>query len=467
MTIAIGILMLFGYLLIATEHISNINKAATAMFVGVVGWILFMLTGTEYISTFHAEEWEEFVEGATVDWKLTHEFIAQNVFMRHASYIFSVVMYILATLAIVDVLNSNECFDFLKNIIRRRNSRWVIWMSVFITFVLSANLDNLTTTMLMLLLLKKIVAKDKDRIYIGTAIVVAANCGGCCSVIGDITSLMVWYKGAITPTNFFVACVAPALLATAVTTYLISRKLPEAISIVRPTVFFRGDEHVLPLWQRIALLIIGIGGLWFVPTFTRITLLPPFLGSLCVVSLLWVLNEIFNRKRIISEQPSILSGSDHRLLYETMQVIMFVIGMCLAVGVVTECGVMLWLRNAVETVLPNIYTIGIVMGFISAFLDNVALVLTGINMYDVIPTDAVASSYESFFAQNGPYWHLIVFCGAVGGCLMPIGNTAGCALMKMEDEANGKWYFKNITGKVLVGWGVGLLAYFIIDFFIR
>lgn len=466
-TIAIGVLMLLGYMLIASEHLSNINKAATAMFVGVVGWILFMLTGTEYISTVHAEEWTEFLDGREPEWQDIHTFIAQNVFLKHAMYICNLVMYMLATIAIVDVLNSNECFGFLKNTIKNRNSRVVLWLAVAFTFFISTNLDNLTTTVLMLLIMKKIVANDKQRIYIGAAILVAANCGGCCTVIGDTASLMVWYKDAVTPANFSGALIIPALLATSVTTYLIQRKLPHTLDLVRSTVIFRGEDSILPTWQRITLLTIGLGGLWFVPTFYRITLLPPFLGSLCVLCLLWVLNEVFNRKRIRTEQPSILKGSDHRLLYESIQAIMFVIGMCLAVGVAYECGAMAWLRNFIETICPNIYIIGTLTGFISAALDNVALVLTGINMYDVVPDAAVTSDYLSFFAQNGPYWHILVFCSAVGGCLLPIGNTAGYAFLKMEDEASGTWYLKHIAGKVLCGWAVGLTCYFIIDYFIR
>lgn len=464
MTIAIGILMLFGYIFIATEHMTNINKAAVAMFVGVVGWILFMLTGTEYISVIHADEWNTFLNGAEEDWTHTHQFIAQNVFSKHAMYICNLVMYLLATIAIVDVLNSNECFDFLKGWIRNRNSLHVLWVSVIITFFLSCNLDNLTVTLLMILLIKNIVENDKQRIYIGAAILVAANCGGCCTVIGDISSLMVWYKDAVTPAIFSGTLIVPAMLATITSTYLISRKLPPTLDIIRPTFMFRGDDRAVPIWQQHTLLLIGMGGLWFVPTFHRITLLPPFLGSLCVLCLLWVLNEIFNHKRITTEQPFILAGSNHRLLYESMQLIMYVIGMGLAVSVLIECGAMNWLRNTAETLIPNMYVMGGLMGFVSAALDNVALILTGINMYDVVPDAENVNEYTNFFIQNGEYWDLIVYCGVVGGCLLPIGNTAGLAFLKLEEEASGTWYLKHIAGKVLAGWLVGMFAYFMIDY---
>lgn len=467
MTVAIGVLMLFGYLLIATEHLTNINKAATAMFVGVVGWILFMMTGTEYISAMHHVEWMTFLGNESPDWTHQQTFIAQHVFTHHAVYICSLVMYMLATIAIVDVLNSNECFSFLKDWIKSRDSRYVLWVSVLLTFIISVNLDNLTTTILMLLVLKKVVANDKQRIYIGAAILVAANCGGCCTVIGDTSSLMVWYKGAITPGNFSGVMFVPSLLTACVVTLLIQRELHTTIDVVRSTIMFRGDDYVLATWQRVSLLVLGLGGLWFVPTFHRITMLPPFLGSLCVLCLLWVLNEIYNHKRIHTEQPFIFRGSDHRLFYEAMQVVMFVIGMYLAVSVLIECGAMRFFKNVIDSVIPNIYVIGVAMGFVSAVLDNVALVLTGINVYDIVPDGMVHTDYQSFFTVNGPYWHLIVFCGAVGGCLLPIGNTAGYAFLKLEEEASGKWYLKHIAFKVLCGWGVGLATYFVIDYFIR
>lgn len=466
MTIAIGILMLLCYLLISTEHITNINKAATAMFAGVVGWVLFMCTGTEYISAMHGAEFASYLGGAQEDWEHVHDFIANHVFLRHSVYICSLVMYLLATIAIVDVLNSNECFGFLRTWIRNRNSQWVLWMSCLVAFLLSANLDNLTTTMLMLLVLKKVVADDRQRLLIGAAVLIAANCGGCLTVIGDITSLMVWSKGAVTPANFSGALVLPTLVASIVPIGLIAIKLPATLSLVRPTVIFRGDDSILPLWQRIVLMVIGMCGLWFVPTFHRITLLPPFLGALCVLCLLWVLNEIFNHKRIMTEQPSILRGGDHRLLYESLQVIMFLVGMCLAVSVLIECGAMKALHDWAESLVPNIYIFSVIMGLLSALMDNVALILTGINMYDIIPAEGVTDAHSMLFSVNGSYWHLIVYCGIVGGLLLPIGNTAGYALMRSEDM-DMWWYVKNITWKVLLGWAVGLGVYFLVDFLWR
>lgn len=453
--------MLIGYLMIATEHITHINKAAIAMFVGVVGWILFMCTGTEFITRMHGPEFQAFVEqgGLLSEWSNVQQFIAKNVFLRHSTYICSLVMYLLSTLAIIDVLSTNGCFDFISVMLRSRSSRVVLWGAVAATFIISANLDNLTTTMLMLLVLSRLIRNDKQRLWVGTAVVIAANCGGCFTVIGDITSLMVWTKGAVTPGNFSGMLFVPCFIATIVPTLLISRKLPETLDLVRRGVVYDGDDSTLMLWQRIVLFIIGMGGLWFVPTFYRITMLPPFLGSLCVLVVIWVLDEIFHARQLATRQPTLFSNANHRLQYETMQVIMFVIGITLSMSVLVECGAMNQLATWCDTYIHNNYILSCVWGVISSVLDNVALIMCSISMYDVA-TDAT-STYIEQFGQNGQYWHLVLLSGIVGGCLLPIGNTSGYALMRMEG-ATIWWYFKHVSGKVLAGWIAAILSYFII-----
>ncbi len=431
MHVAIVILMLVGYVLICAEHFTRINKATVAMFVGVVGWIL----------------------------------IRDHMFFNHMVEICSIVMYLLATMAIVEVLNNNDCFDFITDWSRARNSHRVLWSLVFFTFVLSANLDNLTTCVMMLMILKKLVANYKQRMYIGAAIVVAANCGGCFTVIGDPTSLIMWTRGAVTATNFSGALILPALVATVIPVALIGRKLPESLDIVRPGIVFRGDDSSLPAWQRMMMLIIGIGGLWFIPTFHRITNLPPFLGALCVLGVLWVVNEIVNRRAIMSEQPLTITGS-RSLQYQVMQIIMFFVGIGLCVGVLIEIGAMAKVAQWADHYIHNIYIMSLATGLISAMMDNISLVLTGISIYSVVPDMPGLTEYARSFTQNGQYWHLIALSGCVGGCLLPIGNTSGYALMKSED-VSFMWYVRHISGKVLFGWLAALGTYFLVDYFLR
>ncbi|MBR4757920.1 MAG: sodium:proton antiporter [Bacteroidaceae bacterium] len=442
MTIAIVALMLLAYALIASEHLTHINKATTAMFAGVVGWILYLCSGVDQTQ------------------------VAEQVFVGHSAYMCSIVLYLLSTMAIVEVLSVNGCFDFITEFLRTRSTKRFLWGIVLITFLLSANLDNLTTVVLMLIIMRRLLSNSHQRLLVGAAIVIAASCGGSFTVIGDVSTLMIWTKGAVTPTAFAKAMLLPALVATAVPVVLISYDLPTTLDIHRRHIVYRGDDHAMPLWQRVVMLFFGIVGLWLVPTFHRITQLPPFLGSLCVLGVVWVLNEVFNRSSIRSEQPVLLPGSDRRLQYEVMQVIMFFIGVALSVSVLIETGVLSAAGRWVDSNIHDIYVFSVFMGVLSAVLDNVCLVLSAVSIYDVLPDGSAQTAYQQFFTQNGAYWHLVVLSACVGGCLLPIGSTAGYALLKSEDTSIW-WYFRHISGKVLLGWIAALIAYFGVDYVLR
>ena len=466
MTLAIVIIVLLGYLLICTEHITRINKATVAMFCGVVVWVLFMCYGPQYIMSLHKADFQKFIGGALAysvnDINL---YISEHLFARHMFQLCSIVMYLLSTMAIVELLQNNGCFDFIKDWCWVRN-RWRISLSLALfSFILSANLDNLTSSVVMLMLLKQLVINPHQRMLLGTIVVIATNCGGCFTVIGDVTSLMIWTRGAVTPTNYSSALILPAVVAVVIPSLLICRKLPERVDLKRPGFIFRGDDSALPVWQRLMMLLVGIGGLWFVPTFHRLTMLPSFLGALCVLGVLWVVNEIVNRKSILSDQPMTMSSS-RSLQYEVLQMIMFFIGIGLSVDALIEVGAMQHVADWCDNHIHNIYLMSLFLGLVSSVMDNIALVLSGISIYPVLPDSAALSDYLTSFTQNGQYWHLIALSGCVGGCLLPIGNTAGYALMKSEDVTIW-WYFRHVTLKVLIGWLASLGVYFLIDYFLR
>ena len=470
MTIAILSLILIGYVLIAHEHITHINKATIAVFAAAVGWILFMCTGTEFVLKMHGPEFAAFTGGSAFDSETVKEFIAQHVFVRYAADICSIVLYLLATMNIVNVLNSNGCFDFITDTVRAKDSRVLLWGLVGFTCLLSVNLDNLTTTVMMLMIMRRIVSQTRWRMWIGSAIVIAANCGGVITVIGDPTSLVVWTKGAVTPWDFTKALFLPALMATIIPTFFISRSLPETLEIYRPTTSYRGDSSPLALWQRIMMLTVGLGGLWFIPTFHRITLLPPFLGALCVLGVLWVLHEVMNHQRIKTGQP-LYVNEDRSFQYTNLQMIMYFAGIFMCVGLLVETGVMSSLSAWCDEWIHNIYIMSAAIGLISSVLDNIALVLTAINIYPVAEniaslSPALAPDYAQSFLENGQYWHLIIYSGCVTGCLLPIGNLSGFLLMKAEDVSIA-WYVKHIMPKVLLGWAVGLAVYFLVDLWLR
>ena len=212
-------------------------------------------------------------------------------------------------------------------------------------------------------------------------------------------------------------------------------------------------------------MVLAFGGLWFVPTFHRITLLPPFLGALCVLGVVWVANEVINIHRIKSEQPQTISMG-RSLQYEVLQVIMYTVGACLCVDVLIEIGAMRAASGWLDANIHSTYLLSIVLGLLSAVMDNIVLVLSGVNIYSVLtPAEAVTPYLENFL-QNGQYWHLISLSGNIGGCLLPIGSVAGLALMKSE-EVTIWWWFRRITLGAFFGWLCALGTYFLVDSFLR
>ncbi len=435
MTIVIVSITLLAYLLIASEYFTKANKTTVAVFTGVVVWILFLSSKAA-----------------------TKQDIATNVFVPYVEYISSIVLYLLTTMSIVDVLNSNGCFKFVNKFVHTRNTNMLLWTFVGLTFLMSANFDNLTTAVLMLGIMHSVIKNERQRKFVGAAMVIAACCGGCLTVIGDVTSLMLWTRGAVTPTDFSLSMLLPATVGMAVPTLLIRNSLPSHLDINTNRYSYRGDDSSMPVWQRSVMLFIGIVGLWFVPSFHRITQLPPFLGSLCVLSVLWLLNDFFNRRSLQSESPLMLPGTNRRLHNEVLQVIMYFIGVTLAVSALTEIGAMAACGRWIDSNINDVYVFSVFIGLLSSVLDNICLVFSAINIYDVLP-GGDATYYQSMFQQNGEYWHLVILSGCLGGCLLPIGNVTGYAFMKAED-ASLAWYVRHISGKVVLGWIAALVTHF-------
>jgi Na+/H+ antiporter NhaD/arsenite permease-like protein len=266
-------------------------------------------------------------------------------------------------------------------------------------------------------------------------------------VIGDPTGLLLWGNEAVTATDFSSYLALPALVAWIVPTLLIGRQLPNRLDVDWGTAPFRGDDTRLNRWQRMLMLFVGLGGLWFIPTFLSITRLPAFLGALVVLSLLWVVNEAFNRKFMDADQMS-QRRIPRVIQYESVQQVLFVMGIMLGLGVVSETGVFTEVADWMDATIGDIWVVGIISGLLSSLVDSFTIAASGISLYDIWS----AGDY----AQNGLYWKVIAYCTAVGGCLLSVGTVCGLALMKMEHIHFG-WYFKNISFKVLLGWLLGLV----------
>lgn len=463
MTLIIVLLLVFGYLLIATGHLTGVSKAAIAMFIGTAGWVVYICWGADFVMSQHPHEYTEFLAGETPSSNAVKYFIYDGIFLKYVGRAASIVMFLLATMTIIEILNNNGCFDFITEWIRTRNSKRLLWTITLATFILSANLDNLTTATMMLVIMHNIVRSRRQRMLIGAAIVLAANCGGCFTVIGDPTGLLLWGDGAVTATNFSMYLALPAIVAWVIPTLLINRMLPSCLDTEWSAPPYRGDDTNLNRWQRFVMLIVGIGGLWFIPTFHNITKLSPFLGALCVLSVLWVVNEAFNRKLNDSDQMA-QRRIPRAIQYGTIQQMLFVMGIMLGMGVMTETGVLGDISAWIDYNIHNIWLVGILSGFLSGLVDTFTIAITDISLYPVVQNDVLGawldSDYLENFIQNGSYWKVIAFSTAVGGCLLSVGSTSGLALMKME-HVKLSWYLRTLTPKVLLGFVVGLAVLYI------
>ena len=447
MTLIIVTMLILAYVLIATGHLTGVNKAAIAMFLGTVGWVVYVCWGEDFVMAQHPGDYLEWLNGTTATSETVKLFIYNKVFLTYVGKAAAIVMFLLATMSIVELLNNNGCLDFITEWIRTRNSKRLLWTITFATFILSANLDNLTTATMMLVVMHNVLQNSRQRMYVGSAIVIAANCGGCFTVIGDPTGLILWGDGAVTASHFSGYLGIPAILAWVIPTIFINRELPDRLDTAWSPSPYRGDDTRLNRWQRFVMLIVGIGGLWFIPTFHNITKLAPFLGALCVLAVLWVINEAFNRKLIAADQMT-----QHRipmsLQYGALQQVLFVMGIMLGMGVVSETGVWSDVAEWFDTYIHDIWLMGIGAGLLSSIVDTFTIAISNISLYQVGVGEV---------STNGAFWKVIAYTTAVGGCLLSVGSVSGLALMRAEHVKFG-WYIKHITPKVLLGWIIGFVV---------
>ena len=454
MEVGILTLFLFGLLVMATEILHHVNKAAVAMFVGVVCWVLYICYGADFVLAQHETEFFTVLHGTAINSSVVKEFISHHVFFKYFLNAASVVLFLLSTLSITEVLETNGCFDFLHVWLRTRSPHRFLWTVATLTFLLSANLDNLTVTCLMLAMMHTIVADERDRLRFGSVIVVAANCGGAFTAIGDVTSLTLWNQELISPTHYSLILLLPCLVALVVTTLLVERSLPAYVRLVRSIPPYRGDDSTLNLWQRALMGVIGIGGLWFIPTYHRITHLPSFSGALCVLGILWIVHELCNHRLLTS---GFMSGrrSPMALQFQNLQNILLFIGLTLSVGAVCESGILPTIGCWAARHASDYYFLGIVAGIASSLFNNVSMLLLNVGIF--------SSSSATPFQPDGLFWPWLSYTTALGGSLLFIGTTAGFALWRME-SITLTWYIRHILPKVFIGALSGGLIFKIITY---
>ncbi len=441
MTLVIVTILLLGYVLIATSELTKINKAAVAVFAGTVGWVLYICWGADFVMKMHSAEYIDWLGGASATSLAVKQYIAQNIYLKYVGRGAEIALFLLATMTIVEILDNNGCFDFIKQIMRTRRSKRLLWIISVVTFVLSANLDNITTATMMAVMMHSIVPGRKHRQIYGAAIAIAVTCGGALTVIGDPTGLVLWTNGYVTATSYSMSLALPCMLSWVLPTWWLSRQLPENIDSQWSTMPYRGDDTRLNTWQRLVMLFVGIGGLWFIPTFHDITQLSPFLGALCVLSVLWIVNEVMNRK-LVDVDKMIQRRTPRALQYAVIQRILFVMGIMLAIGVTIETGAVAWLADLCDAHIGNVWVMAALSGLLSMVLDSFASALSFFSLYPDAP-------------QNDIYWKLVSYSTAMGGNILLFSSVSGIVIMKME-RISIAWFFKNVGWVSLVAWMLGM-----------
>ena len=419
MVFVIILIFVAGYACIALEAFTKVNKAAVALLMCVLCWTAYCLVPGHDLSSLPESLGET----------------AETLF------------FLMGAMTIVEIVDANGGFNFVRDTMKTRSKRKLLWRVAFMTFFLSAILDNLTTSIVMVMVLRKLIQDPKERLVFASMVIVAANSGGAFSPIGDVTTIMLWIKGMVSTQGVLTELFIPSLVSMVIPTLLLSLTLKGKFDKAQN--LHVGEVSVFTKHQRQAVFCLGVGGLIFVPIFKTITHLPPYMGILLVLGILWTVTEIFNRN--LDESDPMAKRVTHLLSRIDMSTILFFLGILMAVLCLKQVGVLNQLGDGLNTAFNgNPYFITSIIGILSSIVDNVPLVAACMNMYDVVP--------DTIYAVDGSFWQLLAYCAGVGGSMLIIGSAAGVVVMGLEKITFG-WYMKHITWLVFVGYVAGILVY--------
>ena len=452
LTIAIVVAFVIGYFFIAIESVTKVNKAAIALLMFVVCWTLFMIDPAQYLAT------------AIGDAKAL---IVSEEIEHHLGSTATTLFFLMGAMTIVELVDQNGGFNFVRDTLQTRSKKKLLWRIAFMTFVLSAILDNLTTSIVMIMILRKLVSDKKDRLIYAALVVIAANSGGAFSPIGDVTTIMLWNKGVITAAGVISEIFIPSLVSMVIPAYILSLSLKGKLTFTEEQAYsFQASS--LTTKQRKTIFFLGVGGLIFVPIFKSITHLPPFIGILLVLGVLWTVTEVFYaRLQEEEEQGAMQKRVTDMLSRIDMSTILFFLGILMAVACLETIGVLTQLGKGLDVAFEgNHYLVTGIIGVLSSIVDNVPLVAGCMGMYTVPTADMIAANPELIdFAVDGVFWQLLAYCAGVGGSMLIIGSAAGVVVMGLEKITFG-WYMKRITWIAFVGYVAGIISYWALRTFI-
>ena len=412
-----------GYVLITLEHPIKINKTATALITGVCCWTVYAL------ATDHAESVLQQLGG-------------------HLANTAEILFFLLGAMTVVELIDVHDGFTLITDRIASRNIRTLLWIISLLAFFLSALLDNLTTSIVMVSVARKLIRSTEQRRVVAGMIIIASNAGGAWSPIGDVTTTMLWIGGQITAVTIIQTLFLPSLVAMLIPLLLVSRlyksgeqteKATTKQGISRPyvTPVARRDRRIM--------LTVGLGGMLFVPIFKTLTHLPPYMGMMLIVGIIWVVSELIHSDKDEAERQKFTAA--YALSRIDTSSILFFLGILLAVGSLEVSGVLHALADSLNQTIGNLDVTVFLIGMISAVVDNVPIVAAAMGMYDL-----------KTYPADAKLWEFLAYCAGTGGSLLLIGSAAGVAVMGMEKLEFG-WYLRKISWIALLGYVAGAVLY--------
>ena len=418
MELYVIVVFVVGYLAIALEHPIRVNKTASALLAGVFCWTLFALSGHEGVSE-----------------ELSH----------HLSKIAEILFFLMGAMTIVELVDAYQGFRIITDRIRTKNPVKLLWLICWVTFFLSSILDNLTTSIVMVSLIRKLIPNKDMRMFFAGMIVIAANAGGAWTPIGDVTTTMLWIGGQISTVNImkmlFIPSVLCMLLPLLYLTFTLKGELGDA---TQPNALPNGENEAPPRGST-TMLMLGVGALIFVPIFKTVTHLPPYLGMLLGLGVLWVVSEMINPEADeAARKPLSAAGALSRIDSSS---VLFFLGILLAVGALESMHILQHFAAWLDSTVGSQSVIVTLIGLLSAIIDNVPLVAASMGMY----------SLETY-PMDSFIWEYLAYCAGTGGSILIIGSAAGVAVMGME-KIDFIWYLKRVSLIAMIGYFAGAFAY--------
>ncbi|MDZ4333285.1 MAG: sodium:proton antiporter NhaD, partial [Pseudomonas sp.] len=380
---------------------------------------------------------------------------------HHLGEISEILFFLMGAMTIVELIDAHEGFKVITDRIRTNKRVHLLWLVGLITFFLSAALDNLATTIVMISLLRKLIDDQKERWFYAGIVVIAANAGGAWSPIGDVTTTMLWIGNQVTASGIVVKLIIPSMICLLVPLTIMSFVLKGDITPPKHKESRESRRDPTTPFERNLVFVMGLGALIFVPVFKTITHLPPYMGILFGLGVLWVTTEIIHRSKNSEEKdPLSVVGVLRRI---DVTSVLFFLGILLAVSSLSTAGHLIDVATYLKDSLGNVYTIAMSIGLLSAVVDNVPMVAGAMKMYPLVSPETLAmagseSSWLSNFVVNGNFWEMLAYCAGTGGSCLIIGSAAGVAAMGME-KINFIWYVKYISGLAFAGYIAGALSY--------